>query len=386
MRISFCLHRYFPHGGRERDGLHIAQACAERGHSVRFLVARWEGPPPAGPIEVRELPAGGWTNHGSLLRFVDEVRGILARDPGDITVGLFPMPGLDILFGASLCFEARGRRIARWRRWLPRYLAYARLERSALCPSADTVVLALTRRQIEECREVYGTPEERFRTLPPGVVVDRALPTDDRRERDRVRRELGIDGESRVLLSVGSHYRGKGLDRTFLAFASLSEEQRRGSILLVAGRDRLGRWRRRARRLRIESRVRLLGPRDDVPRLLLAADVLVLPSRWETAGMVIVEALTMGRPVVASGECGYAEHVTRSGAGRVLDVPFRQDRFDRALAEVLYREDLGALRERALAYSRGTDLRGLPESAASIIEEVAREKASASAQRLGAGS
>ena len=49
-----------------------------------------------------------------------------------------------------------------------------------------------------------------------------------------------------------------------------------------------------------DAAIELIGPRDDVPDLLCAADVFVVPSRWEGLGSILVEAMALGAPVVAS--------------------------------------------------------------------------------------
>ena len=117
----------------------------------------------------------------------------------------------------------------------------------------------------------------------------------------------------------------------------------------------------------VGDRVRLLGVREDIPQLMAAADLLVHPARSETTGTVILEALVNGLPVVASAVCGYAEHVTRAGAGAVLPEPFSQSAFIAKLREA---QDAG-LREQwsanAARYGETQDLyRGLSR-AASII-------------------
>lgn len=77
-----------------------------------------------------------------------------------------------------------------------------------------------------------------------------------------------------------------GLERLHVAFAGHGEDE--------------GRLRALARELRLEDRARFLGYRDDVPRLLAAADLLVLPSRWEGMPYAVLEAMASAKPVVAT--------------------------------------------------------------------------------------
>jgi glycosyltransferase involved in cell wall biosynthesis len=78
------------------------------------------------------------------------------------------------------------------------------------------------------------------------------------------------------------------------------------------------------------GRVRFLGHRDDVPRLLAAADLLVLPSRFEGLPNVVLEAMRFRKPVVATRAPGTAEVVVDQETGLLVPVGDR-----RVLAEAI---------------------------------------------------
>src|SRR5439155_24607267 len=72
-------------------------------------------------------------------------------------------------------------------------------------------------------------------------------------------------------------------------------------------------------RLGVAGRIAWLGPRPDIERWYAAADVVVLPSRYEPFGNVHLEALASGVPVVASAAAGGAEAIVDGGGGAVVD-------------------------------------------------------------------
>jgi glycosyltransferase involved in cell wall biosynthesis len=111
-----------------------------------------------------------------------------------------------------------------------------------------------------------------------------------------------------------------------------------------------------AQALNIAGRVRFLGrvPPEDVPALLVGADMMVLPSHYETFGVVVAEALSLGVPVIAT-RCGGPESIIQQGDG-VLVEPHAPDE----LAEVLKEQvkklsdyDRSAIRARALGRFSG---------------------------------
>ena len=195
-----------------------------------------------------------------------------------------------------------------------------------------------------------------------------------RARREQTRAALDLKARDQVMLLVGSGFITKGLDRAIRAVASLQGRQTgRDICLLVVGQDREDRFRRLSRRLGVQDRVRFLGGRDDVPELLLAADVLIHPARQEAAGIVLLEALVAGLPVITTDVCGYAHHIEAAGAGIVLPAPFSQAQLDTALQSTLDAGLLASWARRALDYSRQQDLYSMHSTGARLIEDIVEQ-------------
>lgn len=121
------------------------------------------------------------------------------------------------------------------------------------------------------------------------------------------------------------------------------------------------------RQLGLADRVEILKGRDDIPRFLLGADLLIHPAYNENTGTVLLEALVAGLPVLTTAAC-YAHYIEDAGAGRVIALPFAQATLDATLAAML--ADGAARRQWAasgLAFATHADLYSMPEQAADII-------------------
>lgn len=376
MRLVFCLYKYFPYGGLQRDFLRIAQACVARGHRVQVLVLEWQGVRPPG-LDIHIVPAHGLTGPARYRRFSAALRRHLAVAPADAVVGFNKMPGLDVYYAADPCYahKAHTQRGALYR-LLPRYRHFASYEAAVFGADADTRILMISELQKPLFQRHYDTPEERFHCLPPGIDPGRRAPLDDQAKAIRAsfREEFGIAEAQPLLLAIGSGFRTKGLDRVLKGLAALPPALANASLFVV-GQDDPAAFRRLARRLGIVERVRFFAGRDDVPRFLQGADLLVHPAYSENTGTVLLEALVAGLPVLTTANCGYAPHVAECGAGEVLPNPFEQTAFDRALVRLLA-ADPSSLRRRALSWAEQADIYRLPERAAELIEQLvtAREQ------------
>ena len=177
-----------------------------------------------------------------------------------------------------------------------------------------------------------------------------------------------------MLLLVGSGFRVKGVDRAIAALAALPPALREHTRLVVIGQNRSTQFTLQARRMGVGGRVHFLGGRSDVPQWLLAADLYFHPAYSESAGMILLEAMSAGLPVLTTDTCGYAFHVVGARAGRVLASPFQQDTCNHVLAEMLTSDQLDQWRANGLAYAAREDLYSCHERAADRIEETIRRK------------
>jgi UDP-glucose:(heptosyl)LPS alpha-1,3-glucosyltransferase len=351
----------------------MAEACARRGHEVSVLTIHWEGPtPPA--LEVTPLPVRAWTNHGQCQEFARLALARCATGGYAVVVGFNKMPGLDWYFAGDPCYVTR----ARGRSWLyrvaPRYRTYAALEGAVFEPASRTRIMVLSEGQRQEYMDCWGTPVERFEVLPPGISRDRRLPPNASAIRQAFRAEWGVGEHETVVLMVGSDFKRKGLDRALRAVAALPEAHRGQTRLFVVGRGQTGPFTRLAGRLGLQDRLNLVGGRDDVTRFLLGADLLLHPAYTETYGMVLIEAMACGLPVLVTGSCGYASHVGRAEAGLVVPMPFVQTTLDQLLERMLEERADGRWRTNGLNYIAQTDVFSLPERGVDLIESTRKSE------------
>lgn len=213
-------------------------------------------------------------------------------------------------------------------------------------------ILASARRVIVQTHEeerllrVPGFPLPKVEIVPPGYTPLPAPPEGDR----PFARSLGLDGP--FLLFVGRLASNKGLIGLVEAFARLAAHDPSATLVLVgADGGRRAAVEQKVHALGLDSRVRLPGfVADD--RLLAAgfreARLFVLPSDYEAFGLVILEALAQGTPVVASRVGGIPEFLEDGKAGRLVPPGDA-----RALAEaILSLWDDAATRHRFGAYGR----------------------------------
>jgi UDP-glucose:(heptosyl)LPS alpha-1,3-glucosyltransferase len=367
MRLAFCLHNYFPFGGLQRDFLRIALACQARGHSITVFTMFWQGERPKG-FDIRAVKASGLTNHGRSRHFDECVAAELRSGAFDLSIGFNKMSGLDFYFAADPCLLYR----LRERSWLcrqgPRQRTYVALERQVFSPEGAAHIMILDRREQERYQQVYGTPGERFSLLPPGIALDRRFGSGSPGLRRALRQQYDLDEDDLLILLIGSGFRTKGVDRAIAALAALPEGVRCRCRLLIVGRGDATPYLRQARGLGVADRVIFAGARDDVPQFLFGADLLLHPARTEAYGMVLLEAMAAGLPVLVTDVCGYAPQIAEAGAGCLLAAPFRQAQLNGLLNEMLVSAEGPAWRRNGLDFVERRDVFSLPEKAADLIE------------------
>ena len=368
MQLAFALYKYFPFGGLQRDFLRIALACQTRGHAIRVYVLEWSGEIPTG-FEVVTVPVRALSNARRYEKFLAWMQQDLRQRPADRVVGFNKMPGLDVYFAADPCYEEKARSLrGPLYRLSGRYRHFAAFERAVFAPESHCRILMISSLQQPFFEKHYATPPERFHLLPPGISPDRRAPADAPEIRAAFRQEFGLDSDELLLLQLGSGFKTKGLDRSLKAVAALPEALRSRTRMIVIGQDEPAPFQRQAQGLGLAAQVSILPGRNDIPRFLLGADLLIHPAYNENTGTVLLEALVAGLPVLTTAVCGYAHYIEEAEAGCVIAEPFVQECLDTTLANMLSdREARARWQVKALAFADTADIYSNAERAAELI-------------------
>jgi glycosyltransferase involved in cell wall biosynthesis len=186
------------------------------------------------------------------------------------------------------------------------YHAYARRQERLALRAAELVITnsEATRRAVIER---IGVDERRVVVVYLGLDPALFAPS-DAEERARARSELGFAARPAVAFVGALGDRRKGFDTVFEAWRALTRDPAWDVDLVAVGAgSELEAWRGRIEQAGLSQRVRLLGFRRDVPRVLAACDALVAPARYEPFGLGALEALAKGLPAFVSASAGVAE-------------------------------------------------------------------------------
>jgi D-inositol-3-phosphate glycosyltransferase len=347
-------------GGQNVHVLELSSALADMGHQVTVWTRRDDDAlpdtVPARPgVVVRHVHAGPArpVPRDELVPYLPAFTRALddawSADPPDIVHGHFWMSGMVALAAAAgrfpvvQTFHALGsvkRRHQGADDTSPDGRVRAEL---AVARQVDRVLATCTDEVFELAR--MGAPRRRMTIAPCGV--DTTMFTPDGPVAPR--------GDRPRLVSLGRLVRRKGVDEVIEAMRRLPIAE-----LVIAGGERDGdpdaaRLRECARRAGVADRVHLTGPvdRTDVPALLRSADAVVCTPWYEPFGIVPLEAMACGRPVVASAVGGIQDTVVNQVTG-LLVPPRRPDALAAALRDLLASPTMGAAygiagRDRVLA-------------------------------------
>ena len=219
-------------------------------------------------------------------------------------------------------------------------------EETRIVSEADRIVAANVVERAELLRD-YAAHASRIATIPCGVDTDLFTPGD----RAEARRRLGLDDRP-VLLWVGRMAPIKGLDTLLDTVARLREGGQDMRLLVVGGdadeptSGHETSLRHRIARLGLVDSVRFVGPQPQsvLPLYYAAADLTVLPSYYESFGMVALEAMACGSPVIASRVGGLITTIRDGVTGFLVrdgDVGALAERIESLVADPELRWRLG---------------------------------------------
>jgi len=313
MRILVVARPFVFHGGVERATADFLTALVAHGHDVHLLSR--PGQTRVAGVTLHTLALPPVPGAARLLALPLAVRLAMRRRPWDVVQSHERTLGQDVYRAGEGCHRAYLDALPAQGRAVYHRLLLA-LERRVFAGTPE--IVAISRRGAAEIARLYGVTEARLTVVYNGVDLVRFHPDHRERLRAAARAEVGVAGDTWVVLFAGSGFERKGLATAVEALAGLED---RGSRLLVLGKGDTRAYRTLAERMEVARRIAWLGPRPDVERWYAAADALVLPTLYEPFGNVHLEALASGLPVVTTTVAGGAEALS-DGCGAV--VPPRQ--------------------------------------------------------------
>jgi glycosyltransferase involved in cell wall biosynthesis len=287
--------------GRSLRG-HVSEMGGVQVHYLATpLRYRWMGITPALPLAL----AG--------IRKPDVCHVFGFRDPlGTATAAWCRARGIPYVLEPLGMFEPRVRKIA-----LKRVL-----DRSVFRPMVTGAAAIVATSAVERSAIVAaGAPADRV------VVRGNGFPSPPEPRPGLLRREAGIPGDGQLVLYVGRIAAGKGIESLLAAAEQMPDVH----FVFVGPDDGHGVASSLHDAATRNSKIHILGRRDDTLALYGDADLFVLPSEGESFGMVVAEAAAAGVAVVVTDRCGVAEFL----ADAAVVVPANENAIVRAVRETL---------------------------------------------------
>ena len=200
----------------------------------------------------------------------------------------------------------------------PRLLVYIGLERSRYRTTPGKCIVVTAPGLRATMAQTFPATESALAVVTPGVdEVPGRCTTQEQRV---ARQQLGLPMTGHCILFVGNDYRKKGLPTLLQALKQLPADR---FLAVVGNAAQIAEIRPQVQALGLQDRVFFLGALSNISAAYRAADCLAHPTLEDTFGMVVLEAMAHGLPVVVSGAefCGIADFLTHAVNAFVLKDP-----------------------------------------------------------------
>ncbi|CAG1017467.1 phosphatidyl-myo-inositol dimannoside synthase [Burkholderiaceae bacterium] len=302
-------------GGLENVVIALARAQRARGHEVRIVCLWHPGALAASASGEGIAVSSADKRPGFDLRALRRLRGKICDDGADVLHSHNPMAHY---YAVAATLGRRAACVLNTRHGMGSGRLDARRERLyrfALRASDFGVSVC---EAAQERFVAHGViPADQAVVVPNGIDLARFQPRDEIASA-RLRHELGLPAGGTLFGTVGRLNEAKQQHLLLKALRQLLDGGVAASLVMVGDGELRGALEAECRRLGLEPHVRLLGARSDVPDLLAAMDVFMLPSRTEGYSLALVEASAAGLPIIASDVGGNREIVKDGLTGVIV--------------------------------------------------------------------
>jgi len=321
VKVLIFLTQFYQLGGAELSVVELAEELNKRRIHADILSMYTEALPGVTQAKAALLQKGIPTVHflgmrihpsiASMVQAIMKLRRLIRENEYDIIETSMVLPtvlaawatrGMRVQHVAGLRSivdrDRHNKYVHEFRRFSVRYSR--RIRYYAISESAASHWITFSKTSPQHTRIIYNSIPDVFFSVTP--------------DREGVRKELGMPKVARLVIYVGRCAAFKGIDTLLDALGPVLEQY--NMYLLYVGlpdlsvpgtKEMLQKMEMWITQENLSERVRFLGHRKDVPRLLAASDLLVHPTRTEAFGRVLAEAISAGLPVVASNVDGIPE-------------------------------------------------------------------------------
>jgi len=248
----------------------------------------------------------------------------------------------------------------------PLHIALLRIEKQLF--SDTKIIIANSNMVKSQIIRHYNIPEEKIQVIYNGVDLKRFSPENTELYGDKVRQELSIGKDTKLILFVGSGFERKGLGALLRAISLIRSEKNlalpsnkdypspiplpqgegaRGRVknissdedikLIVIGKGNIKKFSSIAKKYGINDRVSFLGPQKEIEKFYAAADIFALPTIYDPFSNATLEAMASGLPVITTKNNGVSELIQDGEEGFAIENPLNHnmlaEKIKSALAE-----------------------------------------------------
>jgi UDP-glucose:(heptosyl)LPS alpha-1,3-glucosyltransferase len=250
----------------------------------------------------------------------DVVHSMTVAFPGDL---YHPHAGVYDIIQAQSVSSRSTPAAANFKRLLlkfsPKQRSLLTLEKRAVAPPPQGAakIISVCPMMARHFHETYGVADDRLVLLEDPLIDP--LPDTSQTAADRAwfRGHYGFSADQRLALFVGHDFRRKGLRWAIEAVAATQTHWK----LVIAGLGKVREYIETVELAGLEDRIKFIGPTREIARVYAAADALILPTFYDAWGLVVIEALSHGLPVISTDFLGASDLVRRHNVGTIVPTP-----------------------------------------------------------------
>lgn len=318
-KIAVVIPKYGLLGGAEQFVAELTDRLVEcNKHNLDFHVYanRWEES--TTPITFHRIPIISFPKYLTTISFAYFIRRQIERDNFSLVHSHERIFAADIftLHGIPHRYWVRNIR----RKQMSLYdLTTAWVEKQLVYKGNCKKFIAVSNLTKDIFLQEYKIDPSLVDVIHPGVDLHDYDRLDKAAVRSNIRRELGINDTEPVILFASMNFEIKGLDEIFLSLSKL-KTQNHDFKFIVVGKGNLKKYTKLAQKAKISSNVIFTGPvsKEKMASMYLASDLYIMLSKFDTFGMVVLEAMAAGLPVIISNNVGAKDLVQEGKNGFII--------------------------------------------------------------------